>query len=86
MTQPVHIAFDGERPDVKDGDPIECRTTYGTWIRMTAYSSPRYDEATAVRGRCWLTVAVGPWADTPWVNWPAEDVRPIAPTTTGDPQ
>ena len=81
--RPSHIAFTGPRPDVKAGDPVECRDAGGVWRRMIARSEPRYDEVNALGGKCYLTVAVAavPGRD-PWVNWPAEDVRPIAEPTS----
>ena len=59
----------------KAGDRVLCRTSDGEWWETTAISGPRYDHAKALRGRCHLTVAVGPWGNLPSVNWPAEDVR-----------
>lgn len=76
----VHIAFTGPRPDVKPGDRVECRTIDDNWWVTTARSGPSYDDANAIGGRCFLTVAVGPWGDLPSVNWPAEDVRTVVST------
>ena len=80
MARCVNIAFEGERPNVSDGDAVECRTALGTWVPMIARSGPRYDYAHAIGGRCFLTVSVV-LGDDSLVNWPAEDVRPAAPTS-----
>ena len=66
--------FNGTRPDVHPGDVVEVRDANGVWHHARCGSVPRYDES--VGGRtCWLTVRVDPGEG--WVNWPAEDVRPV---------
>jgi hypothetical protein len=71
-----HVAFQGNPPPIKAGDTVGCRTATGDRLRMTALSGPRYDDEDAVNGKCFLTVAVGPYGDIKSVNWPAEDVWP----------
>lgn len=74
MRRPILVAFEGERPAVGPGDPVECRTVTGGWRQMVARSEPRYDTGNALGGRCYLTVAVSlPGGRI--VNWPAEAVR-----------
>lgn len=75
------VPFEGERPDVKNGDEVECRTASADWVRKTARSSPRYDRDNALGGCCYLTVAVSEPGDDDWVNWLAVDVRRAAPTS-----
>lgn len=71
---------------VKPGDKVWCRNASGGWWEATAHSGVRYDydvsnpdgTTSHYRGK-WPTVAVGPWGDQEWVNWPAEDVRTERP-------
>lgn len=80
VRRPVHVAFDGEPPDVKAGDTVWCRDAFGRWRQTTALPEPRYDEANALNWQCHLTVQIADGAlDGGPCNWPAEDVRTSPP-------
>lgn len=72
----ILVYFEGDPPPVSAGDVIEVRTTSGEWHRKVAKSAPRYDEANARGGRCYLTVSVTHEGLGHDINWPTEDVRP----------
>lgn len=93
LTVPGRNGSEGRAPmarsveQIQSGDKVWCRNAAGGWWEATAHSGPRYDYDVAnpdgttshYRGQ-WLTVAVGPWGDQEWVNWPAEDVRTERPS------
>ena len=80
----IHVPFGGTPPAVKGGDHVEVRDAGGRWHPKVALDIARYDDPNGAFGKVFLTVPVAnpeDWAarefDAPWVNWPAEDVRPV---------
>jgi hypothetical protein len=87
--------FDGEPPQVTVGDSVKVWSVTAAWFPMVAMGPARYDHENAVGGRIqgkvWLTVPVARPDDfarygqgAPWVNWPAEHVRPVGANQNGE--
>lgn len=72
------VMFNGEPPNVADGDRVEVREASGTWRPTVARGAARYDFPNAIGRWCYLTVPVDWPGAGSVVNWPAEHVRVAA--------